>query len=112
MDFGLTNYTQTASIYHNISSGDQVKSLINNKDSKYVETINQNSVNLKGYAFSETKSWYGSNANNPADNSNCRDIMIRMKIFGYSSGYYSQSSGSADSYYTTFRPVIWNAQTK
>lgn len=111
MDFGYTPFTQTASIYDNISSGELVKSLINNKNSKYVETINSNSVNLKGYAFSETKSWYGSDASFPSDTSSFREIIARRNIFGYYTQYNGITNGGRDSR-ATFRPVIWNAQTK
>ena len=109
MNFGKSYFTQTASIYDNIpSSSAPTKSLVNNKNTKYVETINSNSVNLKGYAFYETIGWYSSSNSFPNDNDYGRDIIARKNIFGYaySTAAYSTYQGA------TFRPVIWNAQTK
>lgn len=110
MNFGKASYTQTASIYDNIpSSSAPTKSLVNNKNTKYVETINSNSVNLKGYAFYETAGWYSSSSSfPPTDDTYYRDIIARRNIFGYN---YSINAYNIHSN-ATFRPVIWNAQTK
>lgn len=110
MNFGKASYTQTASIYDNIpNSSAPTKSLVNNKNTKYVETINLNSVNLKGYAFYETAGWYSSSTDFPAhDDVFYRDSIARRNIFGYAYSYDTYNSTG----YTTFRPVIWNAQTK
>lgn len=92
-------FTQTSSIYQNRSNV-YIGNLTNNKDSKYVESIDDiTSIdNTKGKAIAEVKNWFGATSYTPMT------IVLRRAIFG---NWDSGGNGNADSG-ITFRPVIWN----
>lgn len=97
INFGNT-ITQTSSIYQNISN-EYMGNLINNKESKYVEAIDDMTSidNTKGKAIAEVRGWFGASTYNPYS------MVMRRYIFGTYDSYSDGSSGGA-----TFRPVIWN----
>lgn len=97
INFGKT-ITQTSSIYQNISN-EYMGNLINNKESKYVESIDDMTSidNTKGKAIAEVRGWFGASTYNPYG------IVLRQWMFGSYDSYSNGVSGSA-----TFRPVIWN----
>lgn len=97
INFGKT-ITQTSSIYQNISN-EYMGNLINNKESKYVEAIDDMTSidNTKGKAIAEVRGWFNANSYNPYG------IVLRQWMFGTYDSYSNGLSGGP-----TFRPVIWN----
>lgn len=91
----------TASVVENATDLTNLTNIVNNKNTKYVEIIPKSNLAAatKGYAFEETRGWYGSNGVNPS---------------GYSTiernnGILTTQAGTGISMNDiSFRPVIWN----
>ncbi len=116
MDFGKAECTYTSS---SIASGlegsvDIRQSLINNKNSRYVETLpdkgTQNATNTKGMAIVETSGWFTSQSDYEPNKN--YPLVVRTNILGFkgydASGHGNGSFAGQPRAGRTFRPAIWN----
>ena len=113
-------YSQTSSLLSSITdSNEKIDLLFNNKNTKYVESIQSN--NTIGMSIGEVSGW---GRLNNFYSSNTYPMVLRCGLFGYtvgrdwegnytnikgSGGQKPGSTGGSDSR-VTFRPVIWNIE--
>ena len=96
----MKNRIFTSSVIENATDLTYLSNIVNNKNTKYVEIIPTSNLvaATKGYAFEETRGWYGSYGVNPSGYSSIERVDILATVANNGSSYAV----------TSFRPVIWN----